>query len=250
MINFFRKIRKQLADDNNPFKYMRYAIGEIVLVVIGILIALSINNWNETQKYNKEETTILENLHENLKQAKSQSTDFIHNEEQLKELLISALGISSNRKQNDTISFSDLDFYDLLWDFQSQVPVINTYSDIKSTDKLSIIKNREIRESFNGLELAINDLNVLVSDRLTVQQLRIDEIAVNEINFIPLLKRQTSLDITNEIPNNYKSILSNPKTRNLLGIKLELTYQVLKNRKDLEIEIDRLISLLETEIEK
>ena len=250
MINFFRKIRKQLADDNKPLKYMRYAFGEILLVVIGILIALSINNWNETQKYNKEETTILENLHENLKQAKSQSTDFIHNEEQLKELLISALGISSNRKQNDTISFSDLDFYDLLWDFQSQVPVINTYSDIKSTDKLSIIKNREIRESFNGLELAINDLNVLVSDRLTVQQLRIDEIAVNEINFIPLLKRQTSLDITNEIPNNYKSILSNPKTRNLLGIKLELTYQVLKNRKDLEIEIDRLISLLETEIEK
>ncbi len=50
MINFFRKIRKQLADDNKPLKYMRYAIGEIVLVVIGILIALSINNWNENQK--------------------------------------------------------------------------------------------------------------------------------------------------------------------------------------------------------
>ncbi len=42
MINFFRKTRKQLADDNKPLKYMRYAIGEIVLVVIGILIALSI----------------------------------------------------------------------------------------------------------------------------------------------------------------------------------------------------------------
>ncbi len=47
MINFFRKTRKKLADDNKPFKYMRYAIGEIVLVVIGILIALQINNWNE-----------------------------------------------------------------------------------------------------------------------------------------------------------------------------------------------------------
>ena len=40
MIGFFRKIRKKLADDNKPLKYMRYAIGEIVLVVIGILIAL------------------------------------------------------------------------------------------------------------------------------------------------------------------------------------------------------------------
>ena len=37
MINFFRKIRKKLADDNKPLKYMRYAIAEIVLVVIGIL---------------------------------------------------------------------------------------------------------------------------------------------------------------------------------------------------------------------
>jgi hypothetical protein len=46
MIPFFRKIRKQMADDNRPLKYARYAIGEIVLVVVGILIALSINNWN------------------------------------------------------------------------------------------------------------------------------------------------------------------------------------------------------------
>ena len=39
-----------MADDNKPLKYMRYAIGEIVLIVIGILIALSINNWNENKK--------------------------------------------------------------------------------------------------------------------------------------------------------------------------------------------------------
>jgi hypothetical protein len=50
MIPFFRKIRKKMADDNKPLKYMRYAIGEIVLVVIGILIALAINNWNEERK--------------------------------------------------------------------------------------------------------------------------------------------------------------------------------------------------------
>ena len=57
MINFFRRIRNlpagkagNMADDNRPLKYMRYAIGEIVLVVIGILIALQINNWNERQK--------------------------------------------------------------------------------------------------------------------------------------------------------------------------------------------------------
>ena len=50
MIKFFRKIRKKMADDNKPIKYLRYAIGEIPLVVIGILIALQINNWNEGRK--------------------------------------------------------------------------------------------------------------------------------------------------------------------------------------------------------
>lgn len=50
MIPFFRKIRKKIADDNKPMKYMRYAIGEIILVVIGILIALQINNWNQQRK--------------------------------------------------------------------------------------------------------------------------------------------------------------------------------------------------------
>lgn len=54
MINFFRKTRKQLADDNKALKYFRYAIGEIVLVVIGILIALQINNWNEHRKQNEQ----------------------------------------------------------------------------------------------------------------------------------------------------------------------------------------------------
>ena len=50
MINFFRKIRKQLANENKFQKYFRYAFGEILLVVIGILIALQVNNWNENRK--------------------------------------------------------------------------------------------------------------------------------------------------------------------------------------------------------
>ena len=48
MINFFRKIRQKLLDENKTGKYLKYAIGEIVLVVIGILIAISINNWKES----------------------------------------------------------------------------------------------------------------------------------------------------------------------------------------------------------
>ena len=50
MIKFFRKIRQRLLIENKFSKYVIYAIGEIVLVVIGILIALQINNWNENKK--------------------------------------------------------------------------------------------------------------------------------------------------------------------------------------------------------
>jgi len=67
MINFFRKIRKKLADDNKPLKYARYAIGEILLVVVGILIALSINNWNEDRKEKILKDTYTKQLANNLK---------------------------------------------------------------------------------------------------------------------------------------------------------------------------------------
>ncbi|WMI67870.1 DUF6090 family protein [Mangrovimonas sp. YM274] len=71
MIKFFRNIRKQLAAQNKTAAYLRYAIGEIILVVIGILIALQINNWNENRLEKRSENKILGNLHsefaENLK---------------------------------------------------------------------------------------------------------------------------------------------------------------------------------------
>jgi len=67
MINFFRKKRKTLADDNKTLKYARYAIGEIILVVIGILIALNINNWNDHRKSEKYEQEILFLINQNLK---------------------------------------------------------------------------------------------------------------------------------------------------------------------------------------
>ncbi|HMC01869.1 MAG TPA: DUF6090 family protein [Flavobacteriaceae bacterium] len=50
MIKFFRIIRKKLLAEGKTTNYLKYAIGEIVLVVIGILIALQINNWNEERK--------------------------------------------------------------------------------------------------------------------------------------------------------------------------------------------------------
>ena len=64
MIKFFRRIRYDLMGENKTGKYFKYAIGEIVLVVIGILIALSINNWNEARKDKLREQSILIQLEE------------------------------------------------------------------------------------------------------------------------------------------------------------------------------------------
>lgn len=55
-----------MADKNHPIKYLRYAIGEIVLVVIGILIALQINTWNQELQHKKLEKKTLENIKEDL----------------------------------------------------------------------------------------------------------------------------------------------------------------------------------------
>ncbi|MGK0411870.1 MAG: 3-dehydroquinate synthetase [Polaribacter sp.] len=62
MIKFFRHIRKSLLIENKTGKYFKYAIGEIVLVVIGILIALSLNKWNTQRIEGIKHSKIFENI--------------------------------------------------------------------------------------------------------------------------------------------------------------------------------------------
>ena len=62
MIKFFRKIRQKLLTENKFSKYLLYAIGEIILVVIGILIALQINNWNEEAKEKRVANSYIQSL--------------------------------------------------------------------------------------------------------------------------------------------------------------------------------------------
>lgn len=66
MFKFFRKIRKNLLNEGKTIKYFKYAIGEIILVVIGILIALNINNWNENRVTNIKVKTYLNNVIQDL----------------------------------------------------------------------------------------------------------------------------------------------------------------------------------------
>ena len=67
MIKFFRHIRQRMIKENRVSKYLLYAIGEIMLVVVGILIALQVSDWNEGRKYQKQEVKILNQLNDDLK---------------------------------------------------------------------------------------------------------------------------------------------------------------------------------------
>ena len=68
MIKFFRKIRQNLISEGKTVKYLKYAIGEIVLVVIGILIALAVNNWNQEKKDHRLGRDYLSRIHSDLVQ--------------------------------------------------------------------------------------------------------------------------------------------------------------------------------------
>lgn len=249
MIKFFRYIRQSMINQNSTKKYLLYAIGEIILVVIGILIALSINNWNENRKDSIEEKAVLESLDENLKLAKKQSITLLDEEISLKKGLIAILGIDTNYNEMNINTISDSIYQSALWEIQSDVPVINSYLNLKNTNKIDLIKSKTIKEKFTDLEFRLNKLNDILEDRLSVHQIRIDAILENEVNFIPLVKSNIpSINISKEPKNNYAQLLKNKRTRNLLGMKLTFTQDVIAARENLDNEIQNLIGLIQLEL--
>jgi hypothetical protein len=238
-------------EKNKTGKYLKYAIGEIILVVIGILIALQINNWNETRKDSIEEKVILENLLENLNLSEIQSELLISGENILKQSLIQILGIDANDNGIKPTIISDSIFKNAVWDLQSDIPTFNAYNNLKNTNKLSLIKNKKINEKFTELEFRLKKLNDILNDRLSVHQIRIDDILEEDINFIPLVKSNVpNINIENESSNNYSQLLEIKRIRNLLGMKLSFTQDVINYRKNLDTEIKDLIILIEKELTK
>jgi len=72
MIRIFKRIKESLLSDNRFRSYMMYAVGEIVLIVIGILIAVEINNWNESKKSDAKITSVLLLIKDNLQEDKAE----------------------------------------------------------------------------------------------------------------------------------------------------------------------------------
>jgi len=238
------RVFKHLRSD-----WFRYGF-ETLAVVVGILIAFALENWGDTQQVKKEEQEILINMLSDLQDARQQSSTFIDAELQSRMHLITALKQESTAGPLTRDFYSDSIIYYVLWNVEMEVPIINSYSDIKNTGKSGLITNEQIRQRFTNLGLSINNLRNQIDDRLRVQQLRIDEISVNDLNYVRLIaNRNPEFSADEEKENDYQSLLADQRIRNLIAIKLNLSNAVIGYRQALETEIDKLIALLETEIE-
>jgi len=251
MIKFFRNIRKSLLMENKTSKYLKYAIGEIVLVVIGILIALQLNNLNDDIKNATEETFILNNLNDNLASALNQSQSHIDSEQANATRLKRVLGLSENGVERDLDTISDATFSRAIWSIGPDIPILNAYTNLKNSNQLGLIKNQLIKEKFTLVERSLEELKGMINDRLIVHQTRIDNIAENDINFVRLLKSEfPDMDISNETVNDYSAILQDQRIRNLLAIKLRMTIDVIEDRQTLQKEIADLQELIQKELNK
>jgi len=145
MIPFFRKIRKKMADDNKPMKYMRYAIGEIVLVMVGILLALQVNNWNELNKETKEEKVILSSFNQEFSLKKDQIEKVRTEYNELvnsTKVLMSLIGKTSIELQEtniDSLLSSSISISNYL-------PTEYVISDVLSSGKLSLLTSKSFRK--------------------------------------------------------------------------------------------------------
>ena len=140
MIKFFRKIRQNLLSEGKTGKYFKYAIGEIVLVVIGILIALQINNWNEVKKEREYEHYILKEIGTNLSADETQIKE-IYNQRQKTQKSIKRMLNYLKKKEviKDTFAF-DLG---QLFTFERYFPIRTAYEVSKSRGLP--ISNSELR---------------------------------------------------------------------------------------------------------
>jgi len=152
MIKFFRQIRKRLLSENKFSKYLFYAIGEILLVVVGILIALSINNWNESRKISVTEIESYSNL---LRSLKKDSLDLVRIIE------IQTKSIESQNKVIQSQSFEIINtmssneitemIYDIYNGAFSFFPKYGTYNSIVANRGLDIIKSESIKSNLIDL---------------------------------------------------------------------------------------------------
>ncbi|MBM1107063.1 hypothetical protein JQC67_13000 [Aurantibacter crassamenti] len=160
MLKFFRRIRQRLLSENKFSQYLLYAIGEIILVVIGILIALQINNrnnFNEQRSLEKEYLVSLQsefetNLHK---------IDASIQENKNRIASLDYLLTLFDKNVLDTVNSQLISqkFAPIVGSEISYVPATGVLNDIISSGKLNIILNKSLRQNLASFDSSLDFLN-------------------------------------------------------------------------------------------
>jgi len=258
MIRFFRNIRKKLAEENNVAKYLRYAIGEIFLVVIGILIALQINNWNADLKERNLENKYYCRLLEDANQDKEQINDLL-------ELAKSRLKASNQAvrillkdrvKKIEIGTQIHLAITAIYSDFK---PNNSAFEDLKSGANLNIIKDKSIVKALNHYFNKVEELKsiIMVNGEYAVNILfSHDDNFANGLNQSSMLSGRfltgMEKDVYDAIPKDKNELLSDKMKKRLLNEALEyisVNTRQLGLYNDILDEIEVLKELLESKCE-
>ncbi|MEN2281316.1 DUF6090 family protein [Algoriphagus sp. SE2] len=272
MIKFFRKIRQQLLTENKVSKYLLYAIGEIVLVVIGILIALGINNWNQNQIAIEKENRALANLILDLEEQSNQLVDFISGENEYYESGIYLSEHYAKNKEfqiNDTL-FSKLNILGARITFK---PINTTFQELISTGNIGLIRNEKLRRKliqfFNEMDRiseisAKNNTNIV--DALYNPLLLKSTVFIHKYEYESDYTKTVFKDISNDqnrifdsesLENLYsasRDVLEKPENAlnlfNLIQIRTQMANVQLIKYNELNQEIEALIKEIQLELEK
>ena len=165
MIKLFRRIRFNLMETGKTSKYFKYAIGEIILVVIGILIALQINNWNETRKTANKESIVLSNIHNEFKENKIQLDTILIIHKMVHHNCTKIINLFPIQSKPEPAVLDSLSVY--LGKSYGQYtfnPSQSSINALTSTSSFDIIQNEELRK----LLISWNDLVAVSYTHLTL----------------------------------------------------------------------------------
>jgi len=266
MIPFFRKIRKKMADDNRPLKYARYAIGEIILVVIGILIALQVNNWNEDRKLEKSEASYYRGLINDLRKDSLDLVWKIHNAERNIIKLNNILSFIDNdyditRADIVSLEWDGTEYKDTLMLFYSlsqagfvQFPQTfdNTIMDLRNTGNLKLLKNEKLKDDIL-VYYNMRKLNDSWSQVFLMQRREIESVVDGILD--KNLRSAYTLKISFEqYPLDYEAFLEKIKNKPALEAlaigMLHVQRRIVRQAKFGSMKVDRILQDLYQELKK
>ena len=206
MIKFFRHIRQRLISEGKTEKYFKYAIGEIILVVIGILIALQINDWSQDKKNQKLEAQYYCRLLEDVNQDLANYNDYVN-------LLNEKIGTNNTliqRLQDESMpldSIAPLVLKSIKYSIRDTKATTDAFEDIKSSGNLNIIKDLSIKNKLAAYYKTLaNTSTVIESSGLAITDKRFFESEdLISSGWIKLMEGFNTIDTTKV---NYKSLKS------------------------------------------